>query len=274
MKNDVLIFNEDSIKFCAYTRRCFNICYAKHKHTFWEINYVLSGEIINSYKNQDVMLKYTDISIVRPQDVHYHKEKCKNHEYRDLYVPCDLMRKACDIISPELYDNLLNADGIIYFKLDSAHINSIEYSAAYFDGIDTRSSEFDEKYINLICRTLLLYIESMQWDNSQRLKPEYFVEALRYIDKNCTTVTCDEIIRLMGYSKSHVNRMFLKYRGESLRDYIVHAKIQYGANLVLNRENKIVYIANILGYSSQNSFDKAFKKYYKCSPKEYREKFR
>lgn len=55
---------------------------------------------------------------------------------------------------------------------------------------------------------------------------------------------------------------------------MLKCSMQYGANLVLNRENKIVYFANILGYSSKNSFDKAFKKYYKCSPKEYREKFR
>ena len=64
------------------------------------------------------------------------------------------------------------------------------------------------------------------------------------------------------YLKEHYNKTFIQKKTES--------KMSTAALLLSNRKNNITYISEELGYSSIEHFSTAFKRYYGCSPSEYR----
>lgn len=66
------------------------------------------------------------------------------------------------------------------------------------------------------------------------------------------------------YLKEHYNKTFIQKKTES--------KMSTAALLLSNRKNSITYISEELGYSSIEHFSTAFKRYYGCSPSEYRKK--
>ena len=64
------------------------------------------------------------------------------------------------------------------------------------------------------------------------------------------------------YLKEHYNKTFIQKKTES--------KMSTAALLLSNRKNNITYISDELGYSSIEHFSTAFKRYYGCSPSDYR----
>ena len=66
------------------------------------------------------------------------------------------------------------------------------------------------------------------------------------------------------YLKEHYNKTFIQKKTES--------KMSTAALLLSNRKNNITYISEELGYSSIEHFSTAFKRYYGCSPSEYRKR--
>lgn len=66
------------------------------------------------------------------------------------------------------------------------------------------------------------------------------------------------------YLKDHYNKTFIQKKTES--------KMASAALLLSDRKNNITYISDELGYSSIEHFSTAFKRYYGCSPSEYRKR--
>lgn len=270
MKHSGEIFSDYNIRCYPYTRRITKEDGVRHSHTFWEISYLIYGRCINQFDGKAISMEFTDVAIMRPNDTHQYKFETNQYDYRDLYVSDTLMRSVCDLISPSLYFMLINKKEPISFKLDTVHMSSIEKSATHFDGLTKRDFETDSFYQRLIYRILSLYIDENQNSPGHSLLPRNFADVLRDIEQDPTNVNYDEIIDRIGYSRSHANRMFIKYTGMPLREFLIEAKLIYATVLLTNKEYKIVDIAYMLGYSSQSSFIKAFKKRHKCLPSEYR----
>ena len=264
------IFSDYNIKCYPYTRRITREDGVRHSHTFWEITYLISGKCLNQFDDKVVSMEFTDVGIMRPSDTHQYKFETKRYDYRDLYVSDAFMRSVCSLISPSLYPMLVSKEEPISFKLDAVHISSIERSASHFDGVLKRDFETDSSYQRLIYRILSLYVDEDRNLSSGSLIPRNFADVLRDIEQDPTSLDNEEIINRIGYSRSHVNRLFVKYTGMPLREFLIRAKLIYATVLLSNKNYKIVDIAYMLGYSSQSSFIKAFKNHYKCLPSEYR----
>ena len=270
MNDTRTVFSDYHIRYCPYTRRITVYNSVFHSHTFWEISYVLSGMFYNQCNGKEFPMVFTDVVILRPKDTHKYRFETSEFDYRDLYVPDELMKLVCDLISPSLYSALINAEYPITFKLDAVHISSIEKSASYFENFRTRNAEADDAYKRLVYRILSLYMDIEQNRFTNCSVPDNIANLLRSIERNPIEFNPDSVIKKMGYSRSHVNRLFLKYAGMPLRDFILQAKLVYASDLILNNDYKLVDIAYLLGFGSQSSFIKAFKKFHGCLPSEYR----
>lgn len=66
------------------------------------------------------------------------------------------------------------------------------------------------------------------------------------------------------YLKEHYNKTFIQKKTES--------RMSTAALLLFDPSNSITQISDELGYSSIEHFSTAFKRYYDCSPSEYRKK--
>ncbi|WP_455715403.1 helix-turn-helix transcriptional regulator [Anaerosporobacter sp.] len=93
----------------------------------------------------------------------------------------------------------------------------------------------------------------------------------RYIEKHFTEdITLDFIAKKFGYSKFHLSRMFAESTGKTIHAYIMERRLFEAEWLLKNTDTPIIEIAQMIGYTSQQSFTKAFRQRFECSPASYR----
>lgn len=103
------------------------------------------------------------------------------------------------------------------------------------------------------------------------MKNNCIIKTKQFIEEHFTeNITLDDISKSIGYSKYHLNRIFLKSTGKTIYQYIKERRLFEAANQLLNTDKSIVEIALDVGYTSQQSFTLAFKSVFKCTPKVYR----
>lgn len=79
---------------------------------------------------------------------------------------------------------------------------------------------------------------------------------------------------ICGYSHFHFQRLFKNYTGESIAKYVNRIRIEKSALILKYQHLNITDTAMRVGFNSNTSFTRAFKKYYNLSPKDYKEKYR
>lgn len=93
-----------------------------------------------------------------------------------------------------------------------------------------------------------------------------------YIENNLhSKITLDDLSQYLHVSKYHYHRIFTKYSRETLGQFISRIKIERSAVYVrMNKKLSITEIAHMYGYYDASSYCKAFKKYFKVTPTEFR----
>lgn len=93
----------------------------------------------------------------------------------------------------------------------------------------------------------------------------------RYIEKHFSEeISLNLLAKEFGYSKFHMNRMFAENTGKTIHAYIMERRLFEAEWLLLNTDTPIIEIAQMIGYTSQQSFTKAFGQRFTCSPASYR----
>lgn len=96
-------------------------------------------------------------------------------------------------------------------------------------------------------------------------------EALRYIEENLADdIDMKKIARLAFCSDYHFKRMFSFLAGITLSDYIRRRRLTLAALELTNSDLKIIDIALKYGYSSPDSFTRAFQSMHGITPSEAR----
>ena len=125
---------------------------------------------------------------------------------------------------------------------------------ALVHSVDLLSNEIQQKQKQVRHKTasrLLDYIQENFCDNKLSLK---------------------QISETFGMHESYISNVFKNALGENLSVYIERLRIEKACDMVKNTDMKIQEIADAVGYTSDASFRRAFKKITGVSPLEYREK--
>lgn len=102
---------------------------------------------------------------------------------------------------------------------------------------------------------------------------ENILKATDYIEKNLTNnMNLSEIISCTGFSKFHFARIFKAISGYTITDYMRRRRITEAAKLLTNTNMRIIDIAVLYGYNSQEAFTRAFKEVFNVTPNNYRVK--
>lgn len=80
----------------------------------------------------------------------------------------------------------------------------------------------------------------------------------------------ERIAKHAGFSKFHLHRVFKKYVGMSIAEYIRMRRLASASAMLLYTKEKIIDIAFHNYFESQEAFTRAFKKYYHLPPGQYR----
>ncbi len=101
-------------------------------------------------------------------------------------------------------------------------------------------------------------------------------KALQYCRRNLdnSEITVEQVADKMGFSTNHFNCLFKEHTGFSVMKYIRFERLRKAAILLRTTQKEILEIALECGYTTHESFCRAYKEQYECTPKEYRQKKR
>lgn len=85
-------------------------------------------------------------------------------------------------------------------------------------------------------------------------------------------LSLEELANQLGLSTRQTERLLQKQYGKTFLRKKTEAKMSAASTLLSETSQSITSIAEALGYSSIEHFSSAFKKYYHCSPRQYRQK--
>ncbi len=96
-------------------------------------------------------------------------------------------------------------------------------------------------------------------------------KAIDYIEQHLNEeIVSEDIAKAAGYSLYHLTRIFTATIGEPIGSYIQKRRLSDACKMLLHSDKRVLDIAIESGFSSSESFSRAFKMIYGISPVKYR----
>lgn len=107
----------------------------------------------------------------------------------------------------------------------------------------------------------------------QKDKTDLILPILTYITFNYTKkITLDELAKKSGYSKTRFIQVFSEATGKSPMKYLNDVRLKVSCRMLLSTNHTIGEIAYNCGFADPLYYSRLFRKKYKMSPSEYRQK--
>ncbi|MDR6555366.1 AraC family transcriptional regulator [Paenibacillus qinlingensis] len=243
-----------------------------HKHSFFEICYILDGE--GEYSDGDLVfpLRRRTLFCSKPGITHQIRtgqglnivyiafeldenmsEDVVRDAYHELAMHGDVILYEADLQpTVQLWLSLLIREG--HGSLPYAAVHAVAYALlvsfpAVF-GTTTRSSVVRHKSTHVLMRRAKLYIR----------------------DNLSQTLQLKDVADYLSVSERHLSRLFSEGIHENFTNFIRRERIRQATHLLLNSELPIKEIAELTGFSSVHYFSRTFQMEKKLPPGQFRQK--
>lgn len=127
-----------------------------------------------------------------------------------------------------------------------------------------------EEYRSIIYEMISVCFSALLAHEDNKESP--VVEMVRgYVEANYgRDFTMDELSASLKLSKGYVSTCFKKQNGQNLSDFIQAYRIEKSAVLLRETDGLVNDIGKMVGIANPNTFVRAFRKHYQCTPTEYR----
>lgn len=95
--------------------------------------------------------------------------------------------------------------------------------------------------------------------------------AQEYVLANISEASLDATAVAVHLSPGYLSRLFHRTTGMTFSDYLIQCRMQKAAELLNNIEFKTYEVALMVGYDNPKNFTRAFKQYFKMTPREFRD---
>ncbi|QHQ63732.1 helix-turn-helix domain-containing protein [Anaerocolumna sedimenticola] len=249
-----------------------------HWHEEMEIVYVKSGQLKQYIPTKMFNLEQGDCIILNSRTIH-HAVANPECEINSIVFSSNLITGSNDSIFARKYIlPLISSASFDGYKL-STYSNEIVISKfnRAFDALvnDSLGYEFVvRENLSSLCFDIYRQFahEIAIGDiglNQDNLRLRKMID---YIHKNYfNDIFLEEIAKVVDISERECLRCFQRTIQLSPIQYLLKYRIMKGANMLIeNPSSSISEIANLCGFDSPSNFSKLFKRFYNCTPKEYR----
>jgi YesN/AraC family two-component response regulator len=110
-------------------------------------------------------------------------------------------------------------------------------------------------------------------ENTQKTPHEIIEECVSYIMENLGNeeLSVNEIAAHFYLSPIYLNRIFKKEKSITIGQFIIREKMNLAAQLLRTSNHSAVAVAEQVGYPNYSYFSATFKKYFGCTPSQYKE---
>lgn len=236
-------------------------------HDFWEVVYVIDGEVIISADENVHEFKSGDIIFHKPLELHKFNvvgesgatmfvfsfamtgSICKNMERRAFHL--------------DKYNRSIIKNFIEYVEYNARNCPDIESDESFGDILNYFESDdiFLQTVSNYISRIVLsLASGSNALPKTKTHETELFKKALEIMNQKISeALLIDDLARELNISVSSLKRLFDKYAGMSVHKYFLTLKIKT-ATVLLKSGMSVNEVSDALGFSSQGYFSATYKR--------------
>ena len=102
---------------------------------------------------------------------------------------------------------------------------------------------------------------------------EHVHNIIKYIDENITEkLTLQSVSQEIGLTKEYTATIFKKETGRTVTEYINERKMLLAKDFIIHNKMGLNDISEYLGFDNYNYFSRIFKRYFKTTPSDVRNK--
>lgn len=246
-----------------------------HSHDFYEIFYILDGNITYEVNNETYELSTGDMGFVNKTDVHtFFRGPGNNCKHRDIVIRTDFFESVCKFLGLDFerayMNNLLpKIISVPFFKIE-------RYEKRIVDLLTTppvTDSDFQMASIRTLLISLLNCLLEEEHERDHQYYPMWFRELLgRFHMNDSLQIGLVAILQPYHFSKAYMCRTFQKYMGCTMTEYLNDIRLQHAAFQLTYTDDPIISICNSVGFSSVSYFNTIFKRKYHTAPTNFRKR--
>ncbi len=270
-----------------------------HRHSFYEILFVLSGEVEHLFENRSTVYLAGDCVVMNTNICH---SEVFSRDFEVLFLA----------VSDELVAKIINSDiriapiglarcnsNSVYFLIEQNHNNRFHVKE-YIEFLSVKRGTFPDKVMailnamttesllleagssmilhGLIARLFSTLDDTRLYDRTtftvQGTAEEALCIKIQYlIEKYNGKISRIELNKELNYSPDYMNRVFKKYYGISIKQYSRKYLLHQVADILLISNESVIDILADIGISNRNDFYAQFQAEYHMTPSEYRLSF-
>ena len=253
-----------------------------HRHSFLEINYCYSGQVINEVNGKKIVMKPGDLLLMEPGCVHKINVLRKEDILINLVCFPSAMLTVLEKLLPgkcELSQFLSNAvchiaGNMNYLFLRTSQDRKIqeeieELLAEYYDPEQIAAKELFEQLIHTVFVRLWRFIEQNPELIFYNYRPDSKVSRMiAYIREHCADCTRESVAEHFGYSESWVSSLLTEHLGISFVRLRNEFRLERVEELLRATELPVQTIAEQNGFFNQSHFYRLYKEYFGRLPRQ------
>ena len=255
--------------------------FSGEKHQFWELFYVDKGECIADTDQYaaPIHMSHGDLLIYRPGE--FHRTYANNASCSNLFIISFASNSpAMDFFLTHTYfhtnDRIRSQLAILLSEAERSFPSFLSDP----DSSLTRQGNImfgSEQIITMILEYLLIELKrSAETPNyfsqpaSKKTSVGYIDEAETFIKANLhNDISVMDVCRHVNVSRSQLQKMFVKKKGTSIKQYIIYLRIEEAKFLIRSGNKSFSEIAQDIGYTTLHHFSNQFRKSTGMAPTEY-----
>lgn len=241
----------------------------RHRHTFFELHYVIKGHVHTRMEEQEYKIEAGTYYIIAPQTYHSHKQK-EGSSHIGVAIRWEFTNETIE--TKELASALEQAS----LEPIAEDANMHAYIASLLKtGEENKSmSEVQLLVLQIVFRAAAQQQreDAMDYSMYKKRQHDHIVnQALRFIEENyMQDILVEDVAHSVYMSYSQLSRLFKRYVGTSVNQYINAYRIERAKVLLKTTPYEIRRIAEVTGFNSEYYFCNAFKNHMGIAPSRYR----
>lgn len=237
-------------------KKTINGKYHAHRHEFYEIEYVVSGEGTCMIDDEEYVLEPGMLFFMTPVNVHTFD--AKNVTLYNLHFSSTVCNSSHLI-------NITLSDFPRVFKLSK---NNMAFTETILK--ELLECVDDKRFSSLLLNVLVAkLIKTAAKPNISRLSQIALAE-LYIINKFRDNISLSDVAKYAGFSPAYFSAVFKKETGKSFKEYTDNLRFEYAKKLLLHSEFTVHQICSESGFDEYSNFLRRFKKRFGISPQKFR----
>ncbi len=248
----------------------------EHSHSTFEISMIIEGTFTYIINSKEFTLNPGDLIIIPPRMKH-----CWRMHDDQTFIANNM----CLISGKGMQPRQQNTNLKKSIEKHQYHIRKFAcYESCIRDicNLLNKKVPFRDDEVRALQKTSYIYfLRALLPDYLNNEQPcknidyknkDQLVEQIKYyiFDNLSRPISLNELQKIFGYSKDHLNRIFKKHQKMPIIQFIIHCKMERAAKMLATTHVDIKNIALEIGISDVNYFYNVFKKITGESPAEFR----